>query len=144
VIDYFRAFERSEAAVDHAINDWQKSFDFFAAVDQLDDNREVGRNLKSLGSVKTTGFSKAHWTSENRCASQMHLASFQHNRFVERQTVIAVILSDENAKEDSFSWNFHSRDDTQESFSRPRRAGVPKTARRLRYLANRISDGRDK
>jgi hypothetical protein len=58
--------------------------------------------------------------------------------------VIAVILSDENAKEDSFSWNFHSREDTGESFSRPRRAGIPKTAGRLRYLANRISDGRDK
>ena len=38
VIDNFRTLERDKAAVDHDVNDRQKSFNFVAAVDQLNDN----------------------------------------------------------------------------------------------------------
>jgi hypothetical protein len=41
VVEYLRALEGDETAVDHGVDHRKKSFNLFAAVDQLNDNWQI-------------------------------------------------------------------------------------------------------
>src|SRR5436190_14859610 len=53
-------------------------------------------------------FAEAHRTAQSRRAGQMHFARFQNDRFVEWPVFMAIALTDKDAQQSGFVWNFHS------------------------------------
>jgi hypothetical protein len=57
--------------------------------------------------MDTARMSESYVAAQDRCTPEVHLPRFQHNRFMERNTMKFVVLPEKNAEQDGFPWNFH-------------------------------------
>ena len=77
--------------------------DLFRRIDNLDDDRQILRQLQQLGGVDPAVRAEAHEAFDHGRAGEPALARFEHDGLVERLAVPAVGLADEDAQQLAFS-----------------------------------------
>src|SRR5438309_1695687 len=99
VIHHLDLFDRQQAAAHHWIEHRQELLDFFLAVHDFDDERQIHRKPENLGGVQPARFAEAHRTAQHGRAREMHCARLEHDGFIEWLVVPAVAFADENAQQ---------------------------------------------
>ena len=104
VENHLHALECDETFLHHAVQMRKERRDLVLGVDDLDDDREVRRESQDLGRVEPAVRAEADEPLPHRCASESLLPRLFDNRLVQRSTVPAVGLADEDPQQLAFSW----------------------------------------
>src|SRR5205085_9441070 len=86
----------------------QKRFDFFKAVDDLDDHGQVFRKAEDLSRVQDTVFAESHYAAKHCRACESCFTRLQHNHFVKRLVPNFVAFADEDSKQITFFRSRHA------------------------------------
>src|SRR5882724_772481 len=99
VLQHLHLLQRDQAAAHHAVEDRQELVDLLLALDDLDDDRQVFRQSQDLRRVQPARVAIAHWAAQDCRSRQVHLARLQHDGFVERLVLVAIIFAEEDAQQ---------------------------------------------
>src|SRR6185437_4833515 len=108
ILQHLHLLDGDEAAAHHAVEQRQEGVDSLLPVDDLDHHRQILAEPEHLGGMQPARMAEAHRPAQNRGAGQVLLARLQHDRLVERQMLMMVILADEDAQQHGVAGNLHS------------------------------------
>jgi hypothetical protein len=105
--DHVYFFEGDEAFFYHFVEDWDEAFDFFAAVDDFDDDWDFVGDALFVDGVDEAVGAVAHDAAQDGCAGEAFAACFFDDLLVEGFAVPLVVFIDKHPEHLAFAFDLH-------------------------------------
>jgi hypothetical protein len=106
-MDHTNLFQRHKAFQNHRVEYRKERFNFFQAVDDLNNHRQVFRKPQDLRCMHDTMPAEAHHAAQNGRAGKPGFSGFRNNRLIQGNMPVLVGFADKNSKQITLFRNFH-------------------------------------
>jgi hypothetical protein len=109
ILKHLHPFYRDEAACHNGVEDRQECVDLLLGIDDLNHHGQVLRQAQNLCCVYVTWMPEPDVTPKDCGAGQVHFASLEHNRFVQRSVAGPIVLAEKDTKQYRGSGKLHAQ-----------------------------------
>src|SRR5215813_14264382 len=107
VMDDTHLFQRDKALRHYAVEYRKEGLNFFQAVDDLDNHRQVFGKPQDLRRMHNAMPAVPHHAAQNRRAGESGFSGFRNNRFIQENMPVFVGFADKNSQQITLFRNFH-------------------------------------
>src|SRR5262249_40244930 len=106
-MDDTHLFQRDKALRHHGVEYREEGLNFFQAVDDLDNHRQVFGKPQDLRRMHNAMPAVPHHAAQNRRAGESGFSGFRNNRFIQGNMPVFVGFADKNSQQITLFRNFH-------------------------------------